>query len=169
MLGRYQPSELLDLLTSLGLDFIAHTHEPVFNCHQAQQLAIAENQGKTKNLFVHNRKKTQYYLIVVSPENTVDLKALANSIKETKLSFAPEEDLLNLLGIGPGCVSLLALVNDQNLVVKPIIDSHLWSANSMQCHPLRNDMTLEIPLINLENFLNHILHTPLICEVPKKV
>jgi len=119
-------------------------------------------------LFLHNRKKSHYYLVVVEPKHAVDLRSLTQTLGDSKLSFASEADLNDILGVGLGCVSLLALANDHQLRVCPLIDSTVWSSETIQCHPLRNDMTLELKRSDLEHFLNSVNHKPHISTIPKK-
>lgn len=168
MNSKYQSQDLLAMLDQLGIRYILHKHEAVFNCQQSEKLAIAGNNGKTKNLFLHNRKKSQYYLVVVEPKLAVDLRSLTQTLGDSKLSFASEVDLNEILGVGLGSVSLLALANDQQLRVRPVIDSSVWSSEIIQCHPLRNDMTLELKRNDLEQFLLSIDHKPYIATIPKK-
>ncbi len=71
------------------------------------------------------------------------------------------------LGITPGAVSLLAVVNDQGKAVEVVIDSHLWeSSNAFLCHPLVNTSTLVIAQHDIERLLNSTGHKFRILELP---
>ena len=85
---------------------------------------------------------------------------------ETRLGFASPERLLRHLGVTPGSVSLLALVNDTAHAVEFIIDYRLWGADFVHAHPLRNDATMLVAHADLVRFLAATGHEPLVTEVP---
>ena len=70
------------------------------------------------------------------------------------------------LGVTPGSVSLLALVNDRAAAVEFVIDRALWDAPAVHAHPLTNDATMVIGHADLERFLAATGHTPRVIDVP---
>ena len=76
------------------------------------------------------------------------------------------ERLSRHLGITPGSVSLLALVNDAAHAVEFVIDRALWEAAAVQAHPLTNDATMVLPHADLERFLAATGHAPRVIDVP---
>jgi Ala-tRNA(Pro) deacylase len=84
---------------------------------------------------------------------TSDLKALAVQIGESRLSLASPDRLMEFLGLEPGAVSLLALVNDPEHHVQVLVDEDLWGEDKLQCHPLTNTATLIISLPEIKRFL----------------
>ena len=87
-------------------------------------------------------------------------------IRAGRLGFASPDRLLRHLGITPGSVSLLALVNDTSHAVEFVIDRKLWDAAAVQAHPLRNDATMVIAHADLERFLAATGHVPRVIDVP---
>ena len=96
----------------------------------------------------------------------VDLNALGSALDADRLGFASPERLAKHLGITPGSVSLLALVNDAAAAVEFVIDRALWDAPAIQAHPLVNDATMVIPHADLERFLAATGHAPRVLDVP---
>ena len=96
----------------------------------------------------------------------VDLNALGSALDAGRLGFASPERLAKHLGITPGSVSLLALVNDAAAAVEFVIDRTLWGAPAVQAHPLVNDATMVIPHADLERFLAATRHAPRVLDVP---
>ena len=95
-----------------------------------------------------------------------DLNALGVRIDAGRLGFASPERLLAHLGITPGSVSLLALVNDKARAVEFVLDQRLWDAPAVQAHPLRNDATMVLAHDDLERFLAATGHAPRIVDIP---
>lgn len=91
--------------------------------------------------------------MVVGHDTQVDLKALATVLRATKPSLGSPDRLMTHLGIEPGSVSLLALVNDVDRRVGVFIDRPLWQADALACHPLVNTATLVIPHEGIERSL----------------
>jgi Ala-tRNA(Pro) deacylase len=81
------------------------------------------------------------------------LKLLAASLGISGLSLASAERLMNVLGVEPGAVSLMALVNDISRLTEVLIDRDLWQADKLQCHPLINTATLVVSLQDIKKFL----------------
>src|SRR3989339_66163 len=98
-------------LTDHGIPFQRFDHPAVFTCEQAERIAPPMPGTHTKNLFLRDRKGARHLLVVVGYEKNVDLKALTALIGVDKLSFASPERLKTYLGVEPGAVSLLGLVN----------------------------------------------------------
>ena len=88
------------------------------------------------------------------------------SLGTGKLRFASPETMQETLGITPGAVSMLALVNDQAKRVTLVLDQVLSEAEAVQCHPLVNTATLVIEQGELRRFLDAIEHVPQVREVP---
>ena len=84
---------------------------------------------------------------------TSDLKALATQIGEKRLSLASPDRLKEYLGLAPGAVSLLALVNDPEHRIQVLVDEDRWGEEKLQCHPLTNMATLIISLPDIGRFL----------------
>jgi Ala-tRNA(Pro) deacylase len=143
-----------------------HEHVAVMTCEEAEQLVPRLPGTKTKNLFLRDKKGLRHLLVSVPPELSVDLNALGAALGAGRLGFASAERLARHLGIAPGAVSLLALVNDHAHAVEFVIDRTLWDADAVQAHPLVNTATVILTHANLERFLAATGHPPRVIEVP---
>lgn len=106
--------EIQSYLTQQGISFQWTEHEAVYTMEQLSAVALPHPEAEAKNLFVRDDKKRNYYLITVPPEARVNLKEFQQLHGLRKLSFASAEDLAALLGLIPGAVSPLGLLNDQD-------------------------------------------------------
>jgi len=155
-------------LNQHGIEYIHHDHPAVFTCEEAEQLLPNGIGGAdTKNLFLRDKKGRKHALVTVGPQTKVDLNTLGELIALPKPGFASPERLLKYLGITPGSVSIMGLVNDPEHQVNFYIDAELWKAESFRVHPLRNDASLVISKQGIEAFLAASGHQLNVIEVPQ--
>jgi Ala-tRNA(Pro) deacylase len=143
-------------------------HPPVMTVEESERLVPHLPGAKTKNLFLRDRKGARHFLVTVPHDVAVDLNSLGAGIGAGRLGFASAERLFRHLGITPGSVSLLALVNDTTHAVEFVIDRRLWNAEAVHAHPLVNSATMVIPHAELERFLAATGHSPRIIDVPAR-
>ena len=97
-----------------------------------------------KNLFLCNRQKTKFYLLLMPGDKKFKTKELSKQINSARLSFGSDEDMERLLGCKPGSASILGLFNDVNHQVRLLIDDDLLKDDYFCMHPCDNTMTLKI-------------------------
>ena len=143
-----------------------HEHPAVMTVEESDRLVPKLPGAKTKNLFLRDKKGLKHLLVTVPADRAVDLNRLGDVLGVGRLGFASPERLLKHLGITPGSVSLLALLNDKGQKVEFVIDRALWEADAIQAHPLVNTATMVLAHADLERFLTATGHAPRILDVP---
>ncbi|HWA42017.1 MAG TPA: prolyl-tRNA synthetase associated domain-containing protein [Hypericibacter adhaerens] len=159
------PEAVIQRLADLGIAVEVHRHPPVFTVEESQALRGDMPGGHIKNLFLRNKKGDQMWLVVVEETRRMDLKALAPRIGGDKLSFGSADRLMTYLGVRPGAVTPLALINDKDHKVQPVLDRALLSMDPLHCHPLTNDMTLSLAPSGLLRFIEACGHKPIILDL----
>ena len=159
---------IYQFLAEHDIEYERHDNPPVFTCEEADRLVPPLPAAKTKNLFVRDRKGRCHFLVVVGYEKVVDLKALSSLLGVSKLSLASPERLRRYLGVDPGSVTILGVVNDSDKEVEIIMDEGLWDSKAFRCHPLVNTSTLVISRQNLQRFFDTTGHKPRILNIPGK-
>lgn len=144
---------IYDILTDLNIEYEKHDHPPVFTVEEAEQYDSAIYAGKSKNLFLRNKKGKMHYLLVAESTRKINLKKLSSDLSESKLSFASPERLDKYLKITPGSVSPFGLINDSTKTVKVLIDKVLLKHYKLGFHPNINTSTLVIKSNDFEKFL----------------
>lgn len=150
---------VLTALTTLGIEHETIKHEPLYTVEQSKQVMFEKPGAHTKNLFLRN-KKGRMFLLVVEQDRTVDLKGLRDKLQLPggQFAFASTERLTKFLGVVPGSVSPLALINDHSKQVQLYIESSLLKQEWIYLHPCRNTHSTRIrsdDLITLLNAWNH--------------
>ena len=150
------PAEIAcyDFLDDLGIPYqrVDHDETPSIEaCAEVEKLLGIEI---CKNLFLCNRQKTQFTLLVMPGRKEFRTKELSAQLGCSRLSFAGEEPMRELLGVPPGSVSVLGLLNDPEKRVRLVIDRDALAHEYFGCHPCRNTTSLRIKTADLTG---HIL------------
>lgn len=155
-------------LDARGVPYQRFEHPAVFTCEAADALVPAAAVGiQTKNLFLRDKKGRRHWLVVTDCNKAVDLKALAPLLGADNLSLGSPERLARHLGVTPGSVTVLALVNDPGRLVSLVVDRDI-AGQTWRCHPLVNTATLTLPWPSVEAFLAAAGHRPEMVAVPTR-
>jgi Ala-tRNA(Pro) deacylase len=157
---------LLRFLDQLSIPYEYHAHVAVYTSEQARRLVAPLPGASAKNLFLRDKRGQRHFLLTLDDRKALDLRALAAQLGLSKLSLASVERLQEHLGVEPGAVSLMALVNDREHAVEVMIDRDLWGAEALHCHPLINTATLVIPMPGVRTFLAATGHAARLVEIP---
>ncbi len=159
--------DIYEFLSQHSIDYERYNHLAVFTTKEAERLLPPMPGADTKNLLLRDKRGHRHFLVTTGYGKKVDLKALSQILSVTNLSFASAERLKKYLGIDPGSVSLLAVVNDQEKAVEVILDEDLWMAHSLRCHPLVNTSTLVISRADMERIFAITGHTYRVLVIPE--
>lgn len=140
----YKEVKVYDKLDELGIEYYRVDHEEAATMEACR--AIEETLGARicKNLFLCNRQKTAFYLLLMPADKVFKTKDLSKQIGSARLSFAEAEDMEHYLDIFPGAVSVMGLMNDTEYAVKLLIDEEVLSQEYIGCHPCVNTTSLRI-------------------------
>ncbi len=95
-----------------------------------------------KNLFLCNRQKTDFYLLVMPGDKPFKTKELSGQLGVSRLSFGDESYMERFLDLHPGSVSVLGLMNDKERRVRLIIDEDVLKEEMFGCHPCENTSSI---------------------------
>jgi Ala-tRNA(Pro) deacylase len=152
--------EFLKLLETNGFAYRRLEHPAVFTCAEADAHHAGVEAVSTKNLFLCDKKKRYFFLVVTSCERNVRLDDLKAQLGVSHLRFGSEDDLIRLLGVGRGSVTMMGLANDNEHKVDLWIDNEIWTEEKFLCHPLVNTATLVLSKAELERFFTLTGHVP---------
>ena len=152
-------AELMARLDALGIASTTVEHEAVFTVAESDRLHREIAGGHTKNLFLKDAKD-RLFLIVAECHTPIDLKALPKAIGSARLSFGRPELLAEVLGVTPGSVTALALINDPGARVSVVVDRRLMGYERINCHPLVNTATTSLARDDLLSFMRACGHEP---------
>ena len=136
--------ETYDFLDSLGVDYDRIDHEAAFTMEVCEEIDQVLGGRTCKNLFLCNRQKTAFYLLLMPGDKPFKTKDLSAQIGSSRLSFATEEDMAELLNLTPGSVSILGLMYDKENKVKLLVDEEVLEDEYFGCHPCINTSSIKM-------------------------
>ena len=138
-------ADLMAFLTSLGAASTVHRHPPLFTVEDSQQLRGDIPGAHVKNMFMKD-KKGGLWLVSCLEDRKIRIKDLEKVLGAPKMSFGKSDLLWETLGVKPGAVTPLAVINDREAqAVTVVLDAQMMAAEIVNCHPLHNEATIAPP------------------------
>ena len=147
-----------DLLDQLQIPYCRLDHDATATieaCHDVDQHLNIEI---CKNLFLCNRQKTDFYLLLIPGDKVFKTKELSKQIGSARLSFASAEYMEKYLDITPGAVSIMGLMNDKNNVVRLLVDEDLLKEEWIGCHPCVNTSSIRVKTKDMFDTVMKAMH-----------
>ena len=135
-------SETLYYLDQHGIKYEIVEHQAVYNMAEMEQIALPHPEADAKNLFVRDDKKQNYYLLTIKGDKRVNLQQFREENGTRRLSFASPQDLKEKLGLEPGSVTPLGLINDPRHEIPFYLDSYFRQQSRIAVHPNDNTATI---------------------------
>ena len=160
--------EICERLRGIPVAFAYHEHEPARTMEDCLALPYAEADVTfCKNILLCNRQQTAYYLYVTLPDKPFRTADVSKALGVSRLSFAPEEKLEELLRVHSGSLSPLGLWFDRDRRVTLVIDRDIRQPGRIAFHPCDNSATV---LFTQEDFFTRVLPAlpgePVMLSVP---
>jgi Ala-tRNA(Pro) deacylase len=152
--------EILRFLEELGIDYTLFEHEAVFTAEEALRVCGHVPGVHCKTLFLKDTAGA-LWLVTLPDEKRADLKSLPEKIGSKRLSFGNAALLMEMLGVTPGSVTPLALINDEAARVQPVVDRGMMEQDLINLHPLVNTATLTLRSADLMRFFSALGRKPL--------
>lgn len=133
-----------DFLDNLSIKYERVDHNAADDMETCAEIEKVLGAPICKNLFLCNRQKTQFYLLMMPGDKVFKTKELSGQIGSARLSFAGAEFMEKFLDITPGSVSVLGLMNDKDKAVQLIVDEDIKKDEYIGVHPCINTSTLKI-------------------------
>ena len=153
--GKMSKDEIYNYLLEKKIWHKILEHQAVYTMKDLKKLELLDLKGEAKNLFLKD-DKNNFYLIVVKGDKRVDLKQFRKNNNLRSLSFASEKNLLDIIGLKPGTVSPLGILNDKMKRVIVYIDKYFIDNNIILVHPNDNTATVWLKTEDLVDIIkNH--------------
>ena len=157
-----QEAAAFDLLDKLGIEYDRVSHDAAFNMELCAEVSRALDVSVCKNLFLCNRQKTSFYLLMMPGDKPFKTKELSHQLGIARLSFASPEDMEQYLDCTSGSSSIMGLANDTENKVQLLMDEDVKAGEYLGCHPCINTSSLKLRTADvLEKFLPAVHHAPI--------
>ncbi len=150
-----QPEDLFKYLEKLDIKYELFEHEPYSSVIQSKRDRKNMKGFHLKNLFLRDKKK-ENFLVVVQEDQEINLKSLPEKIGSSRFSFGSPDRLFEKLGVQPGSVTPLSIINNKEKDVHLFLDERTRNQVKIFCHPLINNKTISLSYRDLEIFLESL-------------
>ena len=133
------------------MDFMRtdHPDEPATSMEVCERVDAVLGVKICKNLFLCNRQKTNFYLLIMPGDKPFKTKELSGQLGISRLSFGEEQYMEQFLDLLPGSVSVLGLMNDHDRRVRLLIDEDVLKEEQFGCHPCMNTSSIRFSVKDL--------------------
>lgn len=158
-----------DVLDRLEIEYLRMDHDPAMTMEDCEEIDRLMDMQACKNLFLRNKQKTRYFLVVVRGDKHFDTKELTSQLLLPRLSFGHADVMEEMLGCRPGSVSILGLAMDTEKRVTLIVDRDILDQEYFGCHPLINTSSLKMKTEDIfGKLLPYTGHEPILYTVRNK-
>ena len=143
-------------LQELGITYDVVEHPPAFTTEQADSYIEVLEGVRTKSMFLTNKKKTQYYLLIMDDQKRLDMEDFKDQVGANRIRMASTESLAEKMQLPAGTVSPFGLLNNEEKDILVYFDQDIQSEEIMTFHPNTNEKTIFIKTQDLFRFLESI-------------
>lgn len=145
-----------ETLRSLKIPFEIVEHEPALTTEQADSFIEGIEGVRTKTMFLTNKKKTAYYLLIMDDHKRLDMSAFGQMTGSKGIKMASSDSLYEKMMLPPGVVSPFGLLNNDDKDISVFIDKEIINEERMSFHPNTNEKTIFIKTADLFQFIEEI-------------
>ena len=149
-----------DLLDALGISYTRADHDAADTIADCDVVSEALGVSICKNLFLCNRQKTNFYLLLMPADKPFRTKEITSQLGCARLSFASEDAMEQLLQLTPGSATIFGLMHDTENRVQLLVDRDLLEEATFGCHPCINTSTIRMQTGDVFDKLTTALHHP---------
>lgn len=161
-------TRVYDTLDALGIDCIRAEHDAAHTIECCAAVERVLGAPICKNLFLCNRQKTAFYLLLMPGDKPFKTRDITSQIQSARLSFAGAQDMQHMLGCTPGSASVLGLLFDEQKQVSVLIDEELLACEWIGFHPCNNTATLKLRMRDItQRFLPYCDHAYAKVSLPR--
>ena len=140
-------------LADLGISYELVEHEPALTTEQADRFIEGIDGIRTKTMFLTNKKKTQFYLLIMDDQKMLDMDLLKELAGTNRIRLASSESLYEKMQLPAGVVSPFGLLNNEEKDILVYFDKEIVEEERMSFHPNTNEETLFLKTTDLFRFL----------------
>ena len=148
--------KVYEALKSMGISYDIVEHPPALTTEEADSYIEGKEGVRTKTLFLCNRKRTAFFLVIMDDRKQLNMKKLAKILGERSISFVSPDRLMEKMSLPAGVVSLFGLLNNEERDIKVYLDREMLSEKMMTFHPNDNSKTAFISTEDMYRFIEEL-------------
>jgi Ala-tRNA(Pro) deacylase len=148
--------KVAETLAQLEIEYELVEHEPALTTEQADSFIEGIEGVRTKTMFLTNKKKTQYYLLIMDDQKMLDMERFKDLVAANRIRMASSDSLFEKMQLPPGVVSPFGLLNNPEKDILVYFDKEIMEEDRMSFHPNTNEKTIFLKTADLLRFLDEI-------------
>lgn len=152
-------------LNALDIGFEVVEHEPALTTEQANHFIEGVEGVRTKTMFLTDKKKRNFYLVIMDDSKRMDMKRFSEIVQTKRIKMASSESLYEKMQLPPGVVSPFGLLNNMEKDIHVYIDKEIMSEKRMSFHPNTNEKTLFLETDDLIKYVESLGYKVCIIEM----
>ena len=152
-------------LNEMNSPFEIVEHEPALTTEQADSFIEGIEGVRTKTMFLTNKKKTEFYLLIMDDKKRLDMDIFKEIVASKQIKMASKNSLFEKMMLPPGVVSPFGLLNNEDKDIKVYIDKEIIDEERMCFHPNTNEKTIFLKTLDLLKFIESIGYDVNIVEI----
>ena len=157
--------QVANKLQELGITFDVVEHPPAFTTEQADSYIEGMEGVRTKSMFLTNKKKTQYYLLIMDDKKRLDMDDVKVQVRADRIRMASLDSLAKKMNLPAGTVSPFGLLNNEEKDIQVYFDKEIIDEERMTFHPNTNEKTIFISTQDLFKFLQDLGYSYQVLEL----
>ncbi|MBQ4651000.1 MAG: prolyl-tRNA synthetase associated domain-containing protein [Firmicutes bacterium] len=147
---------VVNKLKELNIEFEQVNHPPALTTEEADKYIEGMEGVRTKTMFLTNKKKTDWFLVVMDDLKRLDMERFEEIAQTKRVKMASPESLMEKMGLPPGTVSIFGLLNNEDHDIKVYFDKEIMSEEIMTFHPNTNEITMFIRTADMMRYFEDI-------------
>lgn len=157
--------QVANKLHELGITFDVVEHPPAFTTEQADSYIEGMEGVRTKSMFLTNKKKTQYYLLIMDDKKSLDMDDFKVQVGANRIRMASLDSLAEKMNLPAGTVSPFGLLNNEEKDIQVYFDKEIIGEERMSFHPNTNEKTIFVSTTDLFKFLEDLGYSYQVLEL----
>ena len=157
--------QVANKLQELGIPFDVVEHPPAFTTEQADRYIEGMEGVRTKTMFLTNKKKTQYYLLIMDDKKRLDMDLFKELVSANRIRMASLDSLAEKMNLPAGTVSPFGLLNNEEKDIQVYFDKEIINEERMSFHPNTNEKTIFVSTRDLFKFLQDLGYSYQVLEL----
>ncbi|HEL2593668.1 TPA: prolyl-tRNA synthetase associated domain-containing protein [Streptococcus suis] len=147
---------VFESLADLGMDYTIVEHPPARTTEEADRYIEGLEGVRTKSMFLTNKKKTAYYLLIMDDNKQLDMDQFRDLVGANRIRMASSESLMEKMHLPAGVVSIFGLLNNVGKDIQVYFDQAILTEEILTFHPNVNTKTIFVKTEDVLRFVEEI-------------
>lgn len=148
---------VFETLVKLGIDYNIVEHPPALTTEEADGYIEGLEGVRTKSMFLTNKKKTAFYLLIMDDQKQLDMEHFRYMVGANRIRMASSDSLMEKMHLPADVVSVFGLLNN--------VDKEIFAEPILTFHPNVNTKTIFVKTEDVLRFVEEIGFTTHIIDL----